>query len=202
MTINLPKDWSEVTLEQYMSLHDLNEMEGSDEERVIAVISVLSGTSIEDLRDVFFGDIRRMMRQLDFLKTPPTGKIKKYFPLTWNGYRVANDAKRLTAGQYIDLNYFLSNMKAPKNFPDIMAVLMQPTRFGFVRKKKPLEHGEIREAAKQLPMTIVKPLTDFFLQAYEDLEKTTLDYSLKMMKEKMKEMQSQIRSAQDMAGLE
>lgn len=202
MTVNLPKDWSEVTLEQYISLHDLNEMEGSDEERVIAVLSVMSGTSIEDLREVYLGDIMRMMKRLDFLKNSPTGEVKRFFPLRWNGYRITKNAKQLTGGQYIDLNYFLSNQKAPKNFPDIMAVLMQPTRFGFVRKKKPLEHGDIREAAKQLPMTIVKPLTDFFLQTYNDSERTTADFSLQKMKEELKTVEDQIHSLQDTVGSE
>lgn len=200
MTINLPKNWGEVTLEQYISLHDLNEMEGSDEERVIAVLSVMSGTSIEDLREVRFYDLQRLMKGLDFLKEPIVGKVKWYFPLSWNGYRIAKNVKQLSAGQYIDLNYFLSNYKAPKNFPDIMAVLMQPTRFGFVRKKQPMEHEAIRELAKELPMTIVKPLTDFFLQDYEASEKIILEYSLTKMKQQAKELEIRIRSAEDTAG--
>ncbi len=202
MTVNLPKDWSEVTLEQYIQLHDLNEMEGEEEERAVAILSVMSGLSIEDLREVRISDIGRMISKLDFLKTPATGKIKRFWPLTWNGYRITKTAKDLTAGQYIDLNYFLTNVKAPKNFPDVMAILMQPTRFGFVRKKKPLEHGEIREAAKQMPMTVVKPLADFFLQAYSKLEETTVDYSLQKMKEELKKAQEQIHLMQDTAGSE
>ena len=177
-------------------------MEGSDEERVIAILSVMSGVSIEDLREVIMSDIKRMMASLDFLKKAPTGKLKWYYPLTWNGYRITKDAKKLTAGQYIDLNYFLSNHKSPKNFPDIMAILMQPTRFGFVRKKKPLEHGEIKDVAKSMPMTMVKPLTDFFLQAYGGLEVTMSTYSLKKMEKKLQEVRNQVRSMQDMAGLE
>lgn len=202
MTVNLPKDWSEVTLEQYISLHDLNEMEGSDEERALAILSLMSGTSIEDLREVIFVDIQRMMKSIDFLKGEIHGKIRSFVPLTWNGYRITKSAKDLTSGQYIDLNYFLSNEKAPKNFPDIMAILMQPTRFGFVRKKKPLEHGEIREVAKQLPMTVVKPLTDFFLSASHNLEKTTVAYSLKNMKKEMEKLKNLMKevSASDTVG--
>ena len=145
-----------------------------------------------------------MMKSIDFLRDEIKGKIRSFVPLTWNGYRITKNAKALTSGQYIDLNYFLSNQKAPKNFPDIMAILMQPTRFGFVRKKEPLEHGDIREAAKQLPMTVVKPLTDFFLSASDSLEKTTQAYSLKKMKNEMENLRGLIVevSAKDTAGLE
>lgn len=202
MTVNLPKDWSEVTLEQYIQLYELNEMEGSEEERAIAILSVMSGVSIEDLREVRISDIGRMMGRLSFLKEPIVGKVSRFFPLRWNGYKVVKDAKHLTAGQYISLNYFLQNHKAPENFADIMAVLMQPTRFGFVRKKRPLEHEEIKAKAKELPMTLVKPLTDFFLQAYADLETTMSAYSLKRMKRNLEKAKDQLRSLQDMGGSE
>ena len=203
MTVGLPKDWSEVTLEQYIQLYELNEMDGSEEERAIAILSVMSGVSIEDLREVRLSDIGRMIKRLDFLvKTQPTGKVSRFFPLRWNGYRIVKNAKSLSAGQYIDLNYFMQNSRSPQNFPDIMAILMQPTRFGFVRKKKPLEHAKIREDAKHLPMTVVKPLTDFFLQAYGDLEVTMSEYSLKKMKERLVEVQGRIHSMQDTVGSE
>jgi hypothetical protein len=193
MTIHLPKDWTQVTLAQYIGLADLNEMEGSEEERVLATIALMADIDIEDVRMVRMADLGRLMGQLQFLKDPIQGKVSKSIPLRWKRYKIAKDAHTMTAGQYIDINYFLTNKKAPANFADIMAVLMQPTKFMFwTRKKKPMEHEAIKQDALNLPMTIVKPLADFFLSTYNELEKNTADYSLRTIERELKRIQDMI----------
>jgi len=190
MTIELPKDWSQVTLRQFIGLYDLNEMEGDDFERVFATIALMADKDIDEIRKVKLKDVKAMIKHLSFLKDPNIkGKVRRWIPLKWKGYRIAKDVRTMDAGQYIDINYFLSNGKAPANFADIMAVLMQPTRFGwFIREKRPDEHEEIKQAALDLPMTIVKPLTDFFLQDYAASAQAMLDYSLNQMKAEVKKL--------------
>ena len=190
MTIELPKDWSQVTLRQFIGLYDLNEMEGDDFERVFATIALMADKDIDEIRKVKLKDVKAMIKHLSFLKDPNIkGKVRRWIPLKWKGYRIAKDVRTMDAGQYIDINYFLSNGKAPANFADIMAVLMQPTRFGwFIREKRPDEHEEIKQAALDLPMTIVKPLTDFFLQDYAASAQAMLDYSLNQMKKEVKKL--------------
>lgn len=200
MTITLPKGWHQVTLKQFVGLHDLNEMEGDEMERVFATIALMADMDIEDIRKIKLKDLGKCIKHLKFLKDPIEGKVKRWIPLRWKGYRIAKDVRTMKAGQYIDINYFLSNGKAPHNFADIMAVLMQPTRFGwFIREKKPMEHEDIKAAAYELPMTIVKPLTDFFLQEYLTSAKATLDYSLWKMEEQMATLRK-MASPQDMVG--
>lgn len=200
MTITLPKDWSEVTLAQFVGLHDLNEMEGDEMERVFATVALMADVDIEEVRKVKLKHIKDLIKHLKFLKEPIEGKVKRWIPLRWKGYRIAKDVRTMKAGQYIDINYFLSNGKAPHNFADIMAVLMEPTRFGwFIRDKRPMEHEEIKVAAYELPMTIVKPLTDFFLQEYLTSAKATLDYSLWKMEEQMATLRK-MASAKDTVG--
>jgi hypothetical protein len=198
--IELPKDWSQVTLKQFVGLHDLNDMEGDETERVFATIALMADQDIDLIRKIRMKDLSRCIKQLKFLQSPIQGKVRKWIPLRWKGYRIAKDVRTMKAGQYIDINYFLSNGKAPHNFADIMAVLMEPTRFGwFIRDKRPTEHEEIKAAAYELPMTIVKPLTDFFLQEYLNSARATLDYSLQMMEQQMKELSKTV-SPQDMVG--
>ena len=196
MTIELPKDWSQVTLRQFIGLYDLNEMEGDDFERVFATIALMADKDIDEIRKVKLKDVKAMIKHLSFLKDPNIkGKVRRWIPLKWKGYRIAKDVRTMDAGQYIDINYFLSNGKAPANFADIMAVLMQPTRFGwFIREKRPDEHEEIKQAALDLPMTIVKPLTDFFLQDYAASAQAMLDYSLNQMKKEVKKLTDSQRS--------
>jgi len=153
----------------------------------------MADVDIEQVRQVRMGDLRRLLTQLQFLKDPILGKVSKYIPLRWKRYKIVKDAHTMSAGQYIDINYFLSNKKAPANFADIMAVLMQPTRYLFwVREKEPMEHEAIKKDALTLPMTIVKPLADFFLSSYNELEKNTGDYSLRSIEKELTRVQEMI----------
>ena len=202
MQIELPRGWDQVTLRQYVGLFDLNSMDGSEDERVFATIALMADVDIDAVRKIRMKDLGRCIRHLRFLQQPIEGRVKKYIKMGSTRYRVTRKAETMKAGQYIDLNHFLTNEKAPKNFADIMAVLLEPTRLGLmVREKRPLEHQEIRDKVMELPVTVIKPIADFFLQKYGGSERDTVDYFLMKMKEQMENLE-QMLSPKDMGGSE
>jgi len=190
MRIELPKDWSAVTVRQFQALQGILNEDGSKYEKNVAIISIMSGVSIDEIETFSLKTYAKCMRTLDFLTQPlPEEKVSAFIS---NGkkYRVFSDVYDLNGGQYITLMHLLKDPeKVIDNLHEVMAVFCVPYSkkwYGWKKTKyNSKEHNKVSEEMLEVPMSIVQPLSAFFLTSYLTFAKVTLESSVKEL-EKIK----------------
>tara|TARA_R110000751_G_scaffold86889_14_gene172644 strand:- start:209 stop:955 length:747 start_codon:yes stop_codon:yes gene_type:complete len=190
MKIELPKDWSAVTVRQFQALQGILSEDGGEYEKNVAIISIMSGASVDDIEDYTLKTYAQCMKTLEFLTQPlPEEKVMSFIS---NGkkYRVLSDVYDLNGGQYITLMHLLKDPeKVIDNLHEVMSVFCVPYSkkwYGWKRSKyNSKEHNKVAEEMLEVPMSIVQPLSAFFLSSYLTYAKVTLESSVKEL-EKIK----------------
>lgn len=191
MKIDIPKDWSGVTIRQFQEIQDLIN-EGCEDKNLlnIAIISVLSGWPIEQVEALSVKSYKKILSVLTFISEPITGQLKKQFKLNGLKYRVVSNIYELTSGQYITLMHFIKDEETIlKNLHNIMALFCIPYEKKWYGHKKgkynAKRHEQIASEMKGVTMDIVNPLSSFFLAKYLKSVKTSLESSVREL-EKVK----------------
>ena len=132
MTINLPKDWTEVSVEQYQALQFI-----VDEDDIyvknISIIAIMSGIETSKLEKVSLKSYTKLMNSLDFLNSPIENKLTRKFKLSGKKYKMVTDLYELNGGQYITLMHLLKNEDdTVRNLHQLMAVFCTPFKKKFL----------------------------------------------------------------------
>jgi hypothetical protein len=102
----LPTNWNEVYVDQYLTLKKMDDDESSFFFRNITILSILTDTLPEDdmwqNMDVY--ELNTIIKQLKWLRSEPTINFKKQI-----GEYTCIDINTLSFGEFIDLNYYISN---------------------------------------------------------------------------------------------
>jgi hypothetical protein len=177
MIINTPTSWEAVTLKKYQALAALfkesedkgsklngNAKELHDYHTECALISTLTDTDMDTVLSLHRGAHNKIMNELAFLQTPITGKVISRTKVNGNRYYFEKNARKINGGQWISIMHFLEDEeKIDANLHNLLACFA--SRYHWLRPKYDGKiHNEIAEDMLELPMTTVKPLTDFFLQ--------------------------------------
>ena len=201
----IPKDWSQVTLEQYSKLHPTLTVEGlTDLELVdnkILQISILTGVSLEDAENspqTYIDKVREL------LETPMPTKIVRRFRINKQNYEFNLDANSLKASGYIGI------MDAVKDDPikhlhRTMFNLCKPIKASYKGwKKYDFEPSEVTEKMndfKLMPISVAYPMAVFFLNLLKHLIGDSEDYFSALMKKKSKELEEIKAALQNGVGL-
>jgi len=190
MKIEVPTSWESVTLKQYQAINALFKeskdkgegLEGSAKElhdfnTECALISLLTGTDMDDILSLNRSAHNRIMNELGFLSQPVVGTVKTKVKVNGHRYYFEKEAKKINGGQWISLMHFLQDEdKIDENLHNLIACFA--SRYKWLRAKYDGKiHEEVAEDMQALPITFVKPLTDFFLQSYLRYATRTLRYS-------------------------
>lgn len=168
-SIVCPSKWSEVTLRKAMAYFEVMADEGEDSEKVFAAISVMTGADVDDVRTWPMATFQQVCSTLSFLQNPPTGKQVTVIALNGRKYSVVTNPKMLCYGAFTDLMHYVKNEKtAAANLHHAFACcLVRRGRWPWSKSEYDgAEHLAIAEAILDLPVTVVKPNTDFFLRSY------------------------------------
>ena len=155
-----------------MALRELAREEGDPEEKVYATISIMTGADPDEIRKWSMATIQQVWDALDFLKHPELIGGKRVEPLRINRkrYKVIGNPKNLAYGAFIDLMHFVKDEKtAEANLHHAFACcLIECGRWPWSTDKpyNGKDHEAIAEAVLSMPITLVKPHTDFFLHNY------------------------------------
>lgn len=188
----IPKDWSQVNLEQYSKLHPTLITKGmSDLERIdnkVKQISILTGLSLEEAENAprtYLTDV------VNLLKTPLPTKIHRRFRIGKQNYEFNIDANKLNQSGYVAI------MNAVKDDPIkhlhvTMFNLARPIKASWLGWKqfefKPHEVSERLNDFKLLPVSMAYPIAVFFLNLSKDLISGSGDYFNKLLTNEMKKL--------------
>ena len=155
MKINVPTSWEAVSLRQYQAITALfkeaeekavniknKTKELHDYHTECALISTLTGEDMDEILALNRAAHNHIMNALGFISEPITGKVKNRTRANKNWYYFEKNARNINGGQWVTIMHFLEDEdKIDGNL-----------------------HEHIAKDMLDLPMTTVKPLTDFFLK--------------------------------------
>ena len=144
----------------------------------------MSGVPVYEIETYSLKTYAKCMQTLSFLTEQLVGQAQKVVEFGGVRYDVITDVYNLNGGQYITLMHLMKDPdKVIDQLHEVMAVFLVPkkkTWYGWKKGKyDPEKHKEISEAMLQAPMTIVQPLSAFFLSSYLMSAKHILESSVK-----------------------
>lgn len=206
MKIELPNSWAGVTVEQFQALQRILAEKGDEYATNVAIISIMSGVPVDEIETYSLKTYAKCMQTLSFLTEQLVGEVQKVVEFGGQKYDVITDVYNLNGGQYITLMHLMKDPdKVIDQLHEVMAVFLVPkkrTWYGWKKGKyDPEKHKEISEAMLQAPMTIVQPLSAFFLSSYLMSAKHILESSVKKAEKIKRQAERRLkRLNQNMAG--
>lgn len=181
MTINVHASWESVTLRKYQAITALfkeaekkgegltgKEKELHDYHTECALISTFSDTGMDEILSLHRGAHNTIMNTLGFLSTPITGKVKTRVKVNGTRYYFEKNARKINGGQWVSIMHFLEDEEQiDANLHNLLGCFASRYKW-FSHKYNGDIHNEVAEDMLDLPITTVKPLTDFFLKDWLD----------------------------------
>jgi hypothetical protein len=196
--MKMPKSWNQVTLSQLYELDLLRQRTDLDaEEQMNQVLSVLSGTSIEDIESIPHNERIAIYSRMDWLGQYPNKKPKnRRFKIGGKTYRIVSNPANISAGEYATLQVIASDGNFVKHINQILACLMVEQKrhwFGWedVRYDKSRSseefHRKSRIIMQELSVGQAYPYALFFSSLLPELLQASQTFFLKTMEELKKE---------------
>lgn len=200
------KSYNELTVGKYQELRKL-ELDGLDAlEQQVAIIACLADMDEEDVFNMPLPEYQQLAECMHFLDNPPvvdTKRSPKTITLNGEVFDVIQNARTLTAGQYIDYQHYLGVDDFDGQLPNILTVFILPHGKDYGQD---YDIGEL--AAKfrdSMPITTAMQVSAFFFRQSQTSIRaslTSLRMRLRMMKMRTrdKETKAMIQEAIDNLG--
>jgi hypothetical protein len=124
-TYNLINSWSDVTLEKWLEVIDLET--GSKTEEAEETIAAFSDIPKKLIKELPLKDVAIIMSKIAELQGEQETVLKKTFEIEGVEYGMHPNLDDLTLGEYADLETFIKN-GIENNMPEVMAVLFRPIK--------------------------------------------------------------------------
>lgn len=155
--MKLPKNWNEIKIATFQELQKFTE---PSFENQIAVLSVLSGISVEQIEEMPISYIKKQAARLDWMADLPDAKNIKSFRIGFKRYRFALTPEQITAGQFITVQDLFNSGNWIDNLHMIMACMI--TKDGDFKKTAELFRTK-------MPISVAYAYTLFFSTCYPAL---------------------------------
>ncbi len=187
MNIKIPKDWDAVTVGNFAELYPVLSSDATLIERVPALLSVLSGQPLDDIKKISIEDYKRLNKHLSFLNEfDKLKEMPETFKIDGVRYHIETDIHKMTGGQYMDLMHFLkecnnSDFLIIQNLHKILTCIIirdEKKAFGWKKGKYNGElFAEVSEAIRtKMSIRYAYPIALFFWNLWAELIKSMTDY--------------------------
>lgn len=126
LTLHIPTDWNDVSLDRYLKLQNLLKQYADDEEATTAVLMVeLCGLDAEYLKQVAIEDFLMLKTELSKFITRTDYPLQRF--VKWNGveFGFEPNLSQMSYGAYLDISKF-SSIAIDENWVKIMNILYRP----------------------------------------------------------------------------
>ena len=120
---NLISSWSDVTLESWLKLIEV-ETESKSKE-ALETITALSDIPKQLVKELGIKDVAVIMSRIGELQVEQDSKLKRIIEVEGKEYAFHPDLSEITLGEYADLETFIKN-GIENSMPEVMAVLYRP----------------------------------------------------------------------------
>jgi len=183
-TYDIPENWNEVSVEQFMAIMALNDVkeDKNEIELSMGIISILTGLELEMVYMIPVDNFNQIQNVLKFTYEEVKADLKESVMVDGEEYFIKNDFNNLTMGEVISLETILGEHTNPyKSFDRLLCI--------FLRKKT--DKGNLEtfkstfmaraEAFKKITIADVYSLMVFFSDGG-----TSLDNNMKVSSESQK----------------
>jgi len=119
--MNIPKNWNQIKVDQFIELHNLNEESlGSLFLYQLESLAILTDEDADEI-DITPNELIEILNSLSWVKNEPRGYSTKLGQLTFRPFTF------LTLGEFIDLEHYFSEDYI-NNLPTICAILYRHTK--------------------------------------------------------------------------
>jgi hypothetical protein len=191
-TYNLINSWSDVTLEKWISLIDLEA--GSKTKEAEETIATLSDIPRKLIKELSIRDVAIIMKKLAELQNRQDTVLTKVIEIDGIEYGMHPNLDDITLGEYADIETFIKG-GLEKNMPELMSVLFRPVteRSGEVYVIAAYD-GNITiraEAMKKMSAEQVQSTLFFFYNFVIGFSKIMPSFLIEQTQEKVKQLQTE-----------
>ena len=165
----LPKQWSEVTLEQFIEISEIDKEQGAYYYNS-EILSIITNEPTEDIEDLDIDELNALVDQCKWALSQPSNKFKSELL----GMKL-KPFNKLCLYEYIDLDYYFTNNYI-KNLANICGVLYRQSKLNEWGEEiiEPYEYDCTIRADKflDLPITDVYGIINEFLKFRENFLNT------------------------------
>mgnify|MGYP003666167010 FL=1 len=192
-TYNLIESWSDVTLEKWMQVIDVET--GSKTEQAEETIAALSDMPKKLVKELALRDVAIIMGKIGELQSKQDTVLKKVFEIDGVEYGMHPDLSEITLGEYADIETFIKE-GLEKNMPELMSVLFRPIteKNGSVYTIAAYD-GNITiraEEMKKMSAEQVQSALVFFWHFAKELSEILPSYLMERTQEIVTELQTEI----------
>lgn len=187
MKLKIPKNWDAITVGKFAQLYPVLNSDNTLVKRVPALISVLSGIPLDEIKKINIEDYKKISKHLQFLNAfDELKEMPNTFKIDGHRYHINVDINKMTGAQYMDLMHFLKECNNNEfliiqNMHKILSCVIIPDEkkaFGWKKGKYNGErHKEISETIRdKMSVKYAYPIAVFFWNLSQELIKITHDY--------------------------
>jgi len=191
-TYNLINSWSDVTLEKWISLIDLEA--GSKTKEAEETIATLSDIPRKLIKELSIRDVAIIMKKLAELQSRQDTVLTKVIEIDGIEYGMHPNLDDITLGEYADIETFIKG-GLEKNMPELMSVLFRPV----IERKNEVYtiaayDGDITiraETMKKMSAEQVQSTLFFFYNFVIGFSKIMPSFLIEQTQEKVKQLQTE-----------
>jgi len=187
LDVLVPSDLSEITLDQFVRIMSLEEMNGTNVFQMQKVVEIICGIDLKSVAEIKYKDVKSIYDHVQgLLNTEP--EFIPRFEMNETEYGFIPVLDEMSFGEYIDVN---ENMSSWKNMHKAMAVLYRPITYRQEKLYTIEKYDGLSDAEKykDVPLDVALGANFFFLNLGIELLETTLRFS---DKKKMTSQEKQI----------
>jgi hypothetical protein len=191
-TYNLINSWSDVTLEKWILLIDLEA--GSKTKEAEETIATLSDIPRKLIKELSIRDVAIIMKKLSELQNRQDTVLTKVIEIDGIEYGMHPNLDDITLGEYADIETFIKD-GLEKNMPELMSVLFRP----IIERKNEVYtiaayDGDITiraETMKKMSAEQVQSTLFFFYNFVIGFSKIMPSFLIEQTQEKVKQLQTE-----------
>jgi len=180
------KVFNELTVAEYQELYNINRSDTEEIDKAIQSVAVLTGLASWQVEDLALEDFNKVSREIAviFSAQVVTAKLRRTFLINGKRFRVIYNPRKLSAGQYIDFQTFLSAGNTIENLHKLIACIIVPyKRFGKGRYDSE-NHEKIAEGVQDLNFCQINAVCVFFLELWKLSIRALEPYLLRQLNQK------------------
>lgn len=203
MKIKLPDNWSEVSLNDYIEIVDVIQIDMDELDKQVKIISILSKVNEDTILKLSLSDIKKLIVHIGFIYSEPKGiKPPNNIMLKGKQYNINYDLRKITGGEYIDLcEYTKDKNDITRNLNNVLAIFIKPKDkdcYEVINGNKVQTIDSRNNVSKllldEMNMQDVLAMSSFFLRSWEALTIATVNYLEKQNKKIEKELIKDLKS--------
>lgn len=128
-TYNLPTSWSEVSLDMFIkikNLEDTNQKEILGEFYIVRLLEILTEVDECGLDDMTLQELIDLINSVDFLNTQPEENAPEYLDINGIKYVFSKNFNQLTMSEIITIKTLQHGKTETESFLDVLCVILRP----------------------------------------------------------------------------